>query len=115
MARWIGSMALVAGLAAFGAACSNSPTTATATVLSIAVAGSAPVLGASSQFTATATMSDGTTKDVTTLATWQSSNTADATVSSSGMVSAVAGGSVTVTASYQNVIGSDQISIASGS
>ncbi len=116
MVRSIGSLAFVLALAAFGAACSNnSPTTATATVSAIAVNGSVPAVGSTSQFTATATMSDGTTKDVTSAATWQSSNSADATVSSTGMVTGVAGGSVTVTATYQSVTGSDQFTIPSGS
>jgi uncharacterized protein YjdB len=57
-------------------------------------------------------MSDGTTQDVTGLATWQSSNTAEATVSSTGVVTAIAAGSVAVTATYQSVTGADQITIA---
>ena len=39
------------------------------------------------------------------------SNTSDATVSSTGMVTALAGGTVTVTATYLSVTGSDQITI----
>ena len=57
-------------------------------------------------------MSDGTTQDVTSLATWQSSNTSDATVSTSGLVTGVAAGTVVVQATYQNVTGSDQITVS---
>jgi hypothetical protein len=52
-----------------------------------------------------ATMSDGTTADVTSKATWQSLDTAIATVSSSGNVSGVAAGDVAVQATYLNVTG----------
>jgi len=49
----------------------------------------APKIGATAQLTATATMGDGSTQDVTTLATWQSSNVAVATVSSTGVVTGI--------------------------
>src|SRR5215510_5877938 len=59
---------LFLGLALMGAACSDTPTAASSvkTVSSVAVNGTAPGLGAAAQFTATATLSDGTTMDVTT-------------------------------------------------
>ena len=92
-------------------ACGGSSTSPT-TVSSIAVTGTVPTVGATSQFTATATMSNGTTQDVTSTATWTSSNTADATVSSTGLVTGVGAGTVAIQASYQNVTGSDQITLA---
>jgi uncharacterized protein YjdB len=58
-----------------------------------------------------ATMSDGTTQDVSATATWASSNTSDATVSASGAVTAVSPGSVSIQATYQNVTGTDPITI----
>jgi hypothetical protein len=57
--------------------------------------------GLTDQLTATATLSNATTADVTSSATWQSSDTAVATVSVGGVVTAVAAGAVTFTASYQ--------------
>jgi len=95
-------------------ACGNS-TTAPSTVSSISVTGAAPAVGASSQFTATATMSNGSTQDVTAQSTWQSSNTTDATVSTTGLVTAVSPGTVTLQATYQSVLGSDQITIPDSS
>ena len=116
MIEWKRSLAIVIALAGFAAACggSSTPTTAT-TVSSLSVTGSAPSLsaGPTSQFKATATMSDGTTQDVTSTAVWSSSNSADATVSATGIVTAVAPGSVTVTATYQSFSASDQIVIGS--
>ena len=102
-------IAIAAVVATLGAACASS--TSPSTVASIAVVGTPPALGASAQFTATAMLSGGTTQDVTSLATWTSSNTADATVSSTGLVTAVGPGAVTIQATYQNVTGTDPITL----
>jgi len=79
---------------------------------SLSVNGTAPVVGGTSQFKATATMADGSTQDVTSQATWQSSDTAVATVSSAGVVTGVASGSVTVNAVYLTLSASDAIVLA---
>jgi uncharacterized protein YjdB len=111
MFRWLTAVVIVAGLAVFVVGC-NSSTSPSATVSSISITGSAPTLGGTSQLKATATMSDGTTQDVTTMATWSSSNTADATVSSgTGVVAGVADGSVTISATDQGITGSLSIVI----
>ena len=104
------SIGIAVGLALFALACSNSSTSPSA-VSSIAVTGVTPAVGATSQFTAKAALSDGTTQDVTSAATWQSSDTTIATVSSAGAVAGVAAGTVTVTATYQSISGSDQITL----
>ena len=108
--RLLGSVRIVitVGLAGFMAACGSS-TTPTPTVSSVTVTGSAPAIGATSQFAAMAALSDGTTQDVTPQATWVSSNTADATVSSTGLVAGIAAGGVSVSATYQSVTGSESI------
>jgi uncharacterized protein YjdB len=108
--QFVTSLAVAIAIALGAAACGSSTTPSTVT--SIAVTGTTPAIGASSQFTASAAMSDGTTQDVTSLATWQSSNTSDATVSTSGLVTGVAAGTVVVQATYQNVTGSDQITVS---
>jgi len=106
--------ALVLASAMLVAACGNS-TTSPSTVSAVTVTGTVPAVGSSSQFTATAAMSDGTTNIVTSTATWQSSNTAVATVSSTGVVTAVAAGSATITATFESVAGTDQITIPAAS
>ena len=68
MRQRLSSFLLVVGLAVFAVGC-NSATSPSATVSSVAVTGSAPTVGGTSQFTATATMADGTTQDVTAKAT----------------------------------------------
>jgi len=62
--------------------------------------------GTPTQLMATATFADGTAQIITNVATWQSSNPGAATVSSSGLVTWVATGSTTITASYLGVTGS---------
>lgn len=102
------SFVLILGIIA--AACGSTSTSPT-TVSSIAITGTAPIVGATAQFSATATMSNGTTQDVTALSAWQSSNTGAATVSSSGVVTGVAEGAATVQATYLSVTGTDPITI----
>ena len=103
------SIAFFIVLTMFAAACGSS--TSPSTVSSVAVTGAVPAVGAQSQMVATATLSTGTTQDVTSSATWQSSNTAVATVTSSGLVTGVAAGAVQITATYQSVSGVDSLTI----
>jgi hypothetical protein len=117
MVRTIAVCALAAALAASASACNSSspssPTVPLVTVSAITVSGTAPTVGTSSQFKAMATMSDGSSQDVTTTATWQSSDNTEATVSSTGVVNALAPGNVTVAATFVSVTGTDQITIGS--
>jgi hypothetical protein len=100
-------LAILCGAALLAGACSSS--TSPTSVTSVTVTGVAPAIGATAQFTATATMGDGTTQNVTSQATWTTSNAGIATVSAAGVVTGVAGGSVTVGATYQSVSGTDAI------
>ena len=106
-ARWFGAVAL------FTASCHHSspPAAPAATLSSVAVSGTAPAVGATAQFSATATFSDGTTQSVTAQATWASSDTTVASVSSSGLVSGVAPGGADISATYQNVTGRARVTI----
>jgi hypothetical protein len=55
-------------------------------------------VGQTTQFTATGTYSDGSTKDITSSVTWASSNTTVGTISSSGLFTAKAQGTTDITA-----------------
>jgi Carboxypeptidase regulatory-like domain/Bacterial Ig-like domain (group 2) len=89
-----------------------SPTApSTATVAAVVVTGGSTA-AASFQLTATARMSDGTARDVTSSAAWESSNPVIAAVSSTGMVTVVGSGELDVRATYQNVTGSMHLSVA---
>jgi uncharacterized protein YjdB len=112
--RWIvGAVALTV----VTGACHNTATspTTTATLYTVVISGSPPSIGATSQFTATAKMSDDTTQDVTSEATWASSDTTVATVSSSGLVEGLSAGQVKITATYQNLPGSHTFTLGPSS
>ena len=114
-------------LGVFCAACSSSgskepiplqptgqpPPTQGATVSSVAVTGtnSFTEKGATAQLTATATLSNGTTENRTSTATWASDNTAVATVSSGGLVTALATGDATISATVSGVRGTRAVNV----
>ncbi|MSP61565.1 MAG: hypothetical protein EXR72_14745 [Myxococcales bacterium] len=86
-------------------------TVSDATLASIAVTPSTPVLakGTTLAFTATGTYSDKSTQDLTTFATWASSDKAVAVVSnavaSQGVAAGIAKGQTTISASVGNISG----------
>lgn len=94
------------------AAPTPTPAGSSPTVISVAVTGSAPAVGATAQFTATATLSDGTTQSVTARATWGSSNTSIASVNENGLVTGVGAGDADITALYQTISGESHIAVA---
>lgn len=85
---------------------SPTPVTPTPTTASVAITPATDLItiNGTAAFSATATMSDGTTKSVT--GTWASDATAVATVDSSGKVTGIAPGQATVSVTYDNVKGS---------
>lgn len=68
-------------------------------------------LGSTQQFTAIATYSDGTTVDVSATATWDSSNAGVATISASGLASTVSTGSATMSATYDGMSDSSDLTV----
>jgi len=74
--------------------------TAVVTVRSLSITGAPPVSGGTSQLTATASFSDGSSRDVTSLAMWDTSDHAVATISSTGMATGLKGGHTIAQASY---------------
>jgi ABC-type molybdate transport system substrate-binding protein len=116
-ASWSSAAALALSLWACGSASApTTPTpvptpTPTPTVASIAVTGTTPEIEGASQFTATATLSDGTKQDVTLKAAWQSSNTSVAAVSTGGIVAVIAAGDADITATYQSVTGKMHLAV----
>lgn len=91
---------LVLCLAAAVGACGTKPTP---TVSGLVISGTAALANKNdtTQLTAIANLSDGTSQNVTTTAVWSTSNAGIASVSSSGLVTATGNGSATVTATYQ--------------
>lgn len=94
----------------------TTPTVPTApaapTVTSVAITGlDALRTGFYSDYTATATMSDGTTQVVTASATWASSNANAATVDATGRLTGQTHGSTTLSATYQNRTANKQVNV----
>ena len=111
------TLALAAALAPAcgGSKSPNNPTPQPApapTVSSIGISGNQNINrpGGTVSLRATATMSDGTTQDVTSAAQWSSSSPAIATVSG-GNVAGVATGDVTITASHSGRQGQYQVHV----
>jgi len=107
--RLIPLLTLIVGVSIIAAACSSS--TSPSSLQSIAVVGASPVVGGASQMTATGTLADGATEDVTDTATWLSSDPTVATVSSTGVVTGVAAGTASVFATVGTVSGTLPINI----
>ena len=63
------------------------------------------------QLQASARMSDGSTRDVTSAAQWDSSNPALCQIASTGLLTATHSGSLSVRATYQNVVGSANLTL----
>jgi uncharacterized protein YjdB len=87
---------------------SSSLTVAAPAITSIAVTPSSAsvAVGATQQFTATATYSDGSTKDVTNKSTWASSFPKTATISETGFGTTLSSGVTTISASLSGITGS---------
>jgi uncharacterized protein YjdB len=99
-------------IATFNGVTGSAPlTVSTATITSIAVTPSTAEMAPNTMLScvATATLSDGTTQVITDNATWSSSDAAVASVDNGGNVSAVAGGSATISAQFGGVTGTSAI------
>jgi len=84
------------------------------TVKSIAIAPLNASLtdGATQQFTATATYSDGSSANVTATVSWTSANPSVATISSTGLATGVGTGSTSLSASLTGVTATDPLAVA---
>ncbi len=113
--RLIKAVSVAMMIAAVVAACKDKSTTPpTPTTQSIAIAGTLSLANKNqtSQLTATATMSDGTTVNVTATSSWSSSSTAVATVNSGGLVTALTNGTSVITATYQGKSQTSTVTVA---
>ena len=81
------------------------------TSIAIAPTGVSIPVHTDQQFTATGSYSDGSSRDLTALVTWQSSSTASATIDVNGLLTGVAAGSTTVSATLGSVTKSTTVTI----
>ncbi len=88
------------------------PTPPTLTAIAVTPANPSTIsIGATQQFKARGTYSDGSTQDVTSQTTWVSSNKAVATVNANGLATAVAAGATTISAALSGVTGSSALAV----
>jgi len=87
------------------------PTPPTVTAVTVTGAGESANPGQTTQLTASATYSDGSTATVTEQATWASANASIATVSGTGLVTFVAVGEAEVRATFQSVSGMARLTV----
>lgn len=82
----------------------TTPPTPSPTVTRVSISGNLSLtrIGETTQLTATATLSDNTTKDVTSAATWQWGDARVVTVSPSGLLTVVGFGATWISANYQS-------------
>jgi uncharacterized protein YjdB len=84
-------------------------------VNSLSVTGTSPMtVGQQAQYTAIANMSDGSSPNVTSQSQWTSTNPSVATVDSNGVVTAIAQGTTTITATYQGQTGIVPLTVNNG-
>jgi len=112
-----GATKISAGMDSIGASTTLRITPAAPGVTSISIVPSTATvaIGAPVQFTATASLSGGSTENLTDSVFWSSSDTTTATVNSSGLVSGVADGTATLTAVSGSLTASASITVVTGS
>ncbi len=101
--------------ATLGAISGTATTTITnATLVSVAVTPTTPTFaaGTTKQLTATGTFSDHTVQDLTATAAWMSDTAGHATVAASGLVTGVAKGTATITATYGAIHGMTLVTVS---
>ncbi len=90
---------------------SDPPPGKTLTSIAASPAMESVTAGATQQFTAMATYSDGSTANATSTAIWTAANAAVATINAAGLATAVAAGSTTVTASLNGISGTATLTV----
>lgn len=93
-------------------ACTRMPALPSSTITTLSIAGAPASPGTTSQYSASVVVSSSAdVENVTSLASWQTANTAIATVSKNGLVTGVAVGSTTLTATYNGTTVTEQLAI----
>ena len=100
LANGVGSATITASLNGGTASAQITVTPPEVVALTLTPTTPSAYLGETVAFTATGTMTDGTTQDLTTQVTWTSSDESIATIASTGVASTHAVGSATITATF---------------
>ncbi len=105
------SLSVVVANTGCGGGSSSNPTSKTLTSVSVTSSSTSVAMGATRQFTATATYSNGSTANVSSTASWTVAIPAIATIDSSGLATGVAAGSTNVTASLGGISGNALLTV----
>jgi hypothetical protein len=114
-----GSTVITAASGAVSATTSLTVTPATLTAITVTPGNPSIASGATAQFTATGTYSDGSTQNITSSVTWSASNASVASVSnasgSKGLATGIGGGSTNVSATLSGISGSTSLTVVAPS
>lgn len=110
-----GSSTITASQAGVTATATLQVTPAVLSSVAVTPADSTIPLGTFAPLTATGTLTDGKTEDLTGTATWSSSDSTIASIAAGGQVTARALGGVTITATSGTISGSTSLTVASAS
>ena len=86
-------------------------TQAALTSIAVTPANPSVATGATQQFAATGTYSDGSTRTITSLASWSSTGTNTATINGSGLATASCAGTTTIAAALSNLTGQTSLTV----
>ena len=86
-------------------------TAATVSTITVSPASASIQSGATQQYTAMASYTDGSMQDVSTSVTWTSSSPGVATISTAGLASGVGAGNTTITATLNSVMGTASLAV----
>jgi trimeric autotransporter adhesin len=103
---------ITASMSGFSASANLTVTNANLDSIAVTPADSTIPVGVFRQFVATGTFSDGSTQNISAVTTWSSSSTSVAQVTSSGLLSALAVGATTISATLNSSTGSTDVTVA---
>lgn len=113
-----GSVTIQAAYGSFSDSTSFTVSPAVPTQIQVVPANASTIAGATRDYSAIGTFSNGTVSDVTQIVIWESSDPTRATLSNSeptrGRLSAIQAGSLTVTATFHSITGSTHAEILAG-
>ncbi len=106
------AVALLLASTGCGGTTSSPPSQKTLTAIAASPTTVSLSVGATEQFKATGTFSDGSSQDVTASATWTDASAKVAKITASGMATALAAGSTTITATMGGISGNASITVS---
>ncbi len=111
MASGPGNTQITGTYGGFSGTASLQVSAATLSLIAVTPSTASMANGTAQQFTATGTLSDGSTENLSSSVTWSSSNTADATINAAGLATGQSPGQVTITAQSGSTQGTAMLTV----